>query len=83
MQDVEGEVHPKMKTSYLVVFGALGRIVKIRGACDKKFGIYKRLNNCAPFPAADSDDILVVAAMACPTHKMHPPPQTLFCLAGR
>ena len=48
-----------MMTSYLVVFGALSRILKVRGACDKPFWIYKRLNNCAA-PAPDSDDVLVV-----------------------
>ena len=48
-----------MITSYLVVFGALSRLVKVRGAYDKSFWIYKRLNNCAaPVPA--SDDVLVV-----------------------
>ena len=44
-QNVKGEVHPKMITSYLVVFGALSRMVKIGGAYDKPFWIYKRLNN--------------------------------------
>ena len=39
----KGEVHPKMITSYLVVFGALSRMVKVRGAYDKPFWIYKRL----------------------------------------
>ena len=48
-----------MITSYLVVFGALSRMVKVRGACDKPFWIYKRLNNCGA-PAPDSDDVLVV-----------------------
>ena len=48
-----------MKTSYLVVFGALSRMVKVRGACGKSFWIYTRLNNCAA-PAPDSDDVLVV-----------------------
>ena len=48
-----------MITSYLVVFGALSRIVKVRDACDKPFRIYKRLNNCAT-PAPESDDVLVV-----------------------
>ena len=57
-----------MITSYLVVFGALSRMVKVRGACEKPFWIYKRLNNCAA-PAPDSDDILVVASLACPAHK--------------
>ena len=32
---VKGEVHLKMKVSYLVVFGALSRMVKVLGACDK------------------------------------------------
>ena len=43
-------VHPKMITnitSYLVVFGALSRMVKVQGACDTPFWICKRLNNCA------------------------------------
>ena len=31
----------------LPVFGVLSRMVKVRGACDKPFWIYKRLNNCA------------------------------------
>ena len=57
--DIKGEVHPKMITSYLVVFGALSRMVKVRGACYKPFWIYKRLNNCAA-PAPASDDVLVV-----------------------
>ena len=48
-----------MITSYLVVFGALSRMLKVRGACDKLFWIYKRLNNCAA-PTPDSDDVLVV-----------------------
>ena len=48
-----------MITSYLVVFGALSRMVKVRGAYNKPFGIYKRLNNCAT-PAPASDDVLVV-----------------------
>ena len=42
--------------------------MKVRGACDNPFGIYKRLNNCAA-PAPGSDDVLVVASLACPTHK--------------
>ena len=32
------------KVSYLVVFGALSRMVKVRGACDKPFWVCKRLN---------------------------------------
>ena len=59
MSSFKGEVHPKMITSYLVVFGALSRMVKVRGAYDKPFSIYKRLNNCAA-PAPASDDVLVV-----------------------
>ena len=55
----KGEAHPKMITSYLVVFGALSRMVKVRDAYDKLFWIYKRLNNCAA-PAPASDDVLVV-----------------------
>ena len=34
---LKGEVHPKMITSYLVVFGALSRMVKVRGAYDEPF----------------------------------------------
>ena len=48
-----------MITSFLVVFGALSRMVKVRGACDKPFWIYKLLNNCAA-PAPDSGDVLVI-----------------------
>ena len=55
---LKGEVHSKMVTSYLVVFGALSRMVKVRGACDRPFWIYKRLNNYA-VPAPASDDVLV------------------------
>ena len=33
--------------------------MKVRGACDKPFWIYRRLNNCAA-PVPDSDDVLVV-----------------------
>ena len=32
----------KMITSCLVVFGAPSRLVKVRGACDEPFWIYKR-----------------------------------------
>ena len=39
--NVKGEVHPKMITSYLVVFGVLSRMVKVKGACDKAFWVYK------------------------------------------
>ena len=42
--EIKRELHPKMKVSYLVVFGALSRMVKVRGACDKPFWVYKRLN---------------------------------------
>ena len=45
---IKGEVHPKMITSYLVVFGVLSQLVKVRGAYDEPFWIYKGLNNCAP-----------------------------------
>ena len=48
-----------MITSYLVVFGALSQMVKVRSACDKPFWIFKLLNNCAAH-APDSDDVLVV-----------------------
>ena len=34
-------------------------MVKVRGACDKPFWIYKRLNNCTA-SGPDSDDVLVV-----------------------
>ena len=45
----KGEVHPKIKVSYLVVFGVLSRMVKVRGACDKPFWVYKRLDKlCRP-----------------------------------
>ena len=37
----KGEVHPKMITSYLVVFGALSQMVNVRGAYDKAFWIYR------------------------------------------
>ena len=40
----KGEVHTKMKVSYLVVFGALSRMVKVRGACDKPLWVCKRLS---------------------------------------
>ena len=33
--------------------------MKVRGACDKPFWIYKRMNNCAA-PMPDSDDVLVI-----------------------
>ena len=58
-----------MVTSYLVVFGAQSRMVKVRGACDRPFRIYERLNNCAA-PAPDSDDVLVVEeeAFLCAGH---------------
>ena len=66
---LKGEVQPKMITLYLVlvVFGALSRMVNVRGTYDKPFWIYKRLNNCAA-PAPASDDVLVVASLACPSH---------------
>ena len=66
---IEGEVHPKMITSNLVVFRALSRMVKVRGACDKPFRIYERLNNCTA-PAPDCDDVLVVEeeAFLCAGH---------------
>ena len=31
-----------MKVSYLIVFGTLSQMVKVRGACDQPFGVYKR-----------------------------------------
>ena len=57
--NIEGEVHPNMITSHLVVVGALSQMVKVGGACDEPFWIYKRWNNCAA-PSPDSDDVLVV-----------------------
>ena len=33
----KGEVHPKINASYLVVFGVLSQMVKVRCACDKLF----------------------------------------------
>ena len=36
---LKGENHPKMITSCLIVFGALSRMVKVRGAYDKPFWI--------------------------------------------
>ena len=43
--------------------------MKVRGACDKPFWIYKRLNSCAA-PAPDSDGVLVVEeeAFLCARH---------------
>ena len=43
--------------------------MKVRGACDKPFWIYKRLNTCAALPP-DSDDVLVVEeeAILCAGH---------------
>ena len=61
-----------MITSYLIVFGALSRMVKVRGAYNKPFWIYERLNNCAALAPA-SYDVLVVASLACPAHKTLPP----------
>ena len=55
---IKGEVHPKKIPSCPVVFGALSRMVKVRGAYDKPFWIYKQLNNYAA-PALASDDVLV------------------------
>ena len=48
-----------MITSYIVVLGALSRMVKVRGACDKPLWIHERWNNCA-VPALDSDDVFAV-----------------------
>ena len=64
---LKGEVHSKMITSYLIVL-ALSGMGKVRGTCDKPFWIFKRLNNRAT-PAPDSDGVLVVASLACPTHR--------------
>ena len=72
-----------MLTSYLVVFGALSRMVKVRDACDNPFRIYKRLNYCAA-PIPDSDHVLVVASLACHAHKNGSSSTTLkrhHCLA--
>ena len=44
---LNGEVHPKMKVSYLVEFGTLSRMVKVRGACDEPFWVISDLINCA------------------------------------
>ena len=56
---IKGEVHPKMiKFISGSVHGAESN-GKVRGAYDKPFWIYKRLNNCAA-PTSDSDDVLVV-----------------------
>ena len=48
---VKGEVHSKMKVSYLVVFGALSRMVKVQGACHEPFWVYSQppLNRTHPF----------------------------------
>ena len=35
----KGEIHPKLITSYLVLFGLLSGMVKVRGAYDKPFWI--------------------------------------------
>ena len=48
-------------------------MVTVRGACDKPFWIYRRLNNCAA-PAPGRNDVLVVAPLACPAHKKMLPP---------
>ena len=57
----KGEVHPKRNISYLVVFGVLSRVVKVRGACDRPFldiqYMYKRLNNCAAWDSACSTSV--------------------------
>ena len=55
-------------TIYLIVFGLLSRMVKVWGACDEPFWVYNRLNNCTA-PAPHSDDVLLVASLACPAHK--------------
>ena len=34
-----------MTNSYLIVFGVLSWMVRVRGACDTPFWLYKRLNN--------------------------------------
>ena len=54
----------KMKISYPVVFGALSRMVMVRGACNKPFWIYKRLNQFRHPSAGESDDVLVVEEQA-------------------
>ena len=43
---LEGQVHPKMKISYFVVFGTPSRMVKVRGACDKPFWICPSRSLC-------------------------------------
>ena len=67
MKALKGEVHPKMKVSYMVVFGALSRMVKVRGACYKPFWVYKRLNKLRR-PAPEIDDVLVVEEPAVTPH---------------
>ena len=73
-----------MTTSYLVVFGAPSRMVKVRGACDKPFWIYKRLNNCAA-PAPGSDDVLVVKeeVFLCAGHAKEATTETVRCGAAQ
>ena len=56
---LKGTFLPKMKASYLIVFGTPSRMVKVRAASGKPFWTYKRLNNCVAL-CRESDDILVV-----------------------
>ena len=57
-----------MKVSYLVVSGLLSRMVEVRGACDKPFWVYKRLNKLRGPPRRKSDDVVVVEELAVTPH---------------
>ena len=59
--------HPKMNISYLLVFGAQSRMVKVRGACDA-FWVYKLLTKLRPPPRRKIDDVLVVEELAVTPH---------------
>ena len=61
--------HPKMNISYLLVFGAQSRMVKVRGACDKPFWVYKLLTKLRPPPRRKIDDVLVVEELAVTPHR--------------
>ena len=68
---LKGEVHPNMDISHIIVFGALRQMVKIRGACDKLFWIYMRLNNCAaPVPGSGSVLVVEEEVFLCVGHAM-------------
>ena len=69
----KGEVYPKMKVSYMAVFGARSRMVKVPGACDEPFWVYKRLTKLRrppppPPPRRIIDDVLVVEELAVTPH---------------